>query len=150
LFSCETLIQQFTKEQISKHFDPFSEHRRDVHGSIEFALCSQKERSDIVYVGFDRPGEAEAFVKSCSGLTDFGKGPIPVRLVKEQILPKISRTPRASTYSFRRRAIVDLGRMGELCGYGKGCKARDTWHQSRSSQRRLPCHAVPQSVLWST
>ena len=90
----------FTKEHISKFIEPFSADRRDVIGSIEFALCLQKERTHIVYVGFDRPGEAEAFIKGCSGLIHLGKGPITVRLVKEQwnpttALPRETRPSRS-------------------------------------------------------
>lgn len=83
----------FTKECISKFVEPFSADRRDVIGSIEFALCLQKERTHIVYVGFDRPGEAEAFIKGCSGRINLGKGPVTVRLVKEQWNPT-TRLPR--------------------------------------------------------
>lgn len=76
-----------TKEHISKYVEPFSEDRRDVVGSVEFAVCLQGERTHIAYVGFDRPGEAEAFIKSCSGLINLGKGPVNVRIVKEQWNP---------------------------------------------------------------
>ena len=78
----------FTKEDISKYVEPFSGDRRDVIGSIEFPLCLAGDRTHIAYVGFDRPGEAEAFIKSCSGLVNLGKGPVTVRLVKEQWSPK--------------------------------------------------------------
>ena len=90
----------FTKEQISKYLEASSADRRDVIGSIEFARCYQKDRTDIVYAGFERAGEAEAFVSACSGLMNLGKGPVTVRMVKEQwnpttALPRESRPERS-------------------------------------------------------
>jgi hypothetical protein len=85
-----------TREEISKHFEAFSVDRRDVTGSAEFATCSQDERTDIVYVGFERYGEAEAAVKACSGRMSLGKGPVGVRLVKELFNPAVAASTRES------------------------------------------------------
>mmetsp|Transcript_4335 Transcript_4335/g.6233 ORF Transcript_4335/g.6233 Transcript_4335/m.6233 type:complete len:789 (+) Transcript_4335:134-2500(+) len=82
------LHSSFTKADLTDFFQSFSADRRDVFGSIEFATCSHGERTHVAYVGFDRFGEAEAVLKSCSGLLDLGKGPVTVRLVKQLGNPK--------------------------------------------------------------
>lgn len=84
------IATSMTKEDISTHFEPMSEDRRDVTGSVEFATCSQNKRTDIVYVGFERFGEAEAVVKGCNGLMNLGKGPVTARIVKEKFHPEVA------------------------------------------------------------
>jgi hypothetical protein len=79
--------ESFSKEYISNYFQAYSTDRRDVTGSVEFAVCQQKSRTGIVYVGFDRPGEAKAFLKSTNSLFSWGKGVISACMVKEEKNP---------------------------------------------------------------
>jgi len=90
-----------TKEDITDFFQPFSSLRRDVHGSIEFVTClHKKERTDKAFVGFDRLSEAEAVLKSGSGLLknlgEKGRS-VKVRLVKELFHPLATKSNHTST-----------------------------------------------------
>lgn len=73
-----------TKKDIAKYFQPHCRDIRDVAGSVEFVTCAEGLRTDRAYVGFDEFGEAEAFLKTCSGLIRLGSRTATVRLVHEK------------------------------------------------------------------
>ena len=76
-----------TKQEISDFFQSFCQRARDVVGSVEFVTCANGDRTDRVYVGFDRADEAKAAVAACSGFIDLGMGSINVKSVKDLGIP---------------------------------------------------------------
>jgi len=87
LIQLEGLDLEVTKEEVSAAFQPFCSRRRDVHGSVEFVTCSAGLRTNIAYVGFDSPGEAEQAVDALSGVVKLGDKRAILRLVRDRRIP---------------------------------------------------------------
>jgi len=77
-----------TKQEISDFFQSFCTRDRDVVGSVEFVVCAEGDRTDKVYVGFDRADEMKEAIKACGGLINLGKGSISVRSMKDKWVPR--------------------------------------------------------------
>ena len=79
------LDDSVTKKEISDLVQPYCANLRDVTGSIEFVTCLRGTRTGRAFVGFDRLGEAEAFVKAVSGrIKGLGPNAVVAKTVKDK------------------------------------------------------------------
>jgi len=77
-----------TNHDIADVVQPYCANLRDVTGSVEWATNLQGDRTGTAFVGFDRLGEAEAFVKAVSGrIKGLGSSPVVVRTVGDKKIP---------------------------------------------------------------
>lgn len=74
-----------TEQDIADYLKPFCALLRDVKGSVEWVTCWQGNRTGRAFVGFDRLGEAEAFVKAVNGrVKGLGDSPVVVKAIKDK------------------------------------------------------------------
>lgn len=78
-----------SKQDISNAFQPYCARRRDVLGSIEFVEDEAGKATDLAYVGFDSPGEAEAAIQALNGKLILGNRRTTLSLVKDRKIPNL-------------------------------------------------------------
>jgi hypothetical protein len=82
------LDDNVTEKDIAEFLKPHSASLRDVKGSVEWVTCWHGKRTGRAFVGFDRLGEAEAFVKAMSGrVKGLGDSPVVTKVIKDKKIP---------------------------------------------------------------
>ena len=77
-----------TNQDIAYLLQPYCSSLRDVSGSVEWVTNIQGVRTGTAFVGFDRLGEAEAFVKAVSGrIKGLGNSQVVARTVRDKKIP---------------------------------------------------------------
>lgn len=82
------LDETVTSQDIAAFLQPYCTNLRDVSGSVEWGTNIRGVRTGTAFVGFDRLGEAEDFVKAVKGrIKGLGSSPVIVRTVKDKKIP---------------------------------------------------------------
>jgi hypothetical protein len=95
-----------TNKDIADLLQPYCTRLRDVTGSVEWVTNILGVRTGTAFVGFDRLGEAEAFVKAVSGrIKGLGSSPVVARTVKDKRIPGAK--PREARPERREEELLD-------------------------------------------